>query len=133
MPNTKHSGSCLCGAVTFEVQGDFEKFFLCHCRRCRKSTGSAHAANLFSNHASLVWISGEDHIRSFQVPDTRHVRAFCAHCGSVLPQTGSQHVMVPAGTLDTELAMAPTSHIFVSDRAAWDHDLEKVDRHDRYA
>jgi hypothetical protein len=41
------TGSCLCGAVSFEVSGAFDSFFLCHCSRCRKDTGSAHAANLF--------------------------------------------------------------------------------------
>ena len=37
-----HRGSCLCGKVTFEIEGNFEQFFLCHCERCRKDTGSAH-------------------------------------------------------------------------------------------
>lgn len=49
----KYSGSCLCGEVTFEIEGDFEDFYLCHCERCRKDTGSAHAANLFSSTAKL--------------------------------------------------------------------------------
>jgi hypothetical protein len=37
---TRHYGSCLCGAVRFEVEGSFECFFLCHCSFCRKDTGS---------------------------------------------------------------------------------------------
>jgi hypothetical protein len=41
-----HLGSCLCGAVRFEVEGDFQQFYLCHCGRCRNDSGSAHAANL---------------------------------------------------------------------------------------
>ena len=45
--SNRHSGACLCGAVHFEIEGDFERFFLCHCEYCRKDTGSAHAANLF--------------------------------------------------------------------------------------
>ena len=53
-------GSCLCGAVRFEVTGAFESFFLCHCSRCRKDTGSAHGANLFSSTAKLAWLKGED-------------------------------------------------------------------------
>ena len=44
---TTHSGTCLCGAVRFEISGSFERFYLCHCSRCRKGSGSAHAANLF--------------------------------------------------------------------------------------
>ncbi len=33
------SGSCLCGSVRFDVDGDFEWFYLCHCRHCQKDTG----------------------------------------------------------------------------------------------
>ncbi|HCA10651.1 MAG TPA: aldehyde-activating protein, partial [Marinobacter adhaerens] len=32
---TFHSGSCLCGTVTFEIEGDFENFYLCHCQHCQ--------------------------------------------------------------------------------------------------
>jgi hypothetical protein len=46
MSNT-YSGSCLCGEIRFEIEGEFERFYLCHCEYCRKDTGSAHAANLF--------------------------------------------------------------------------------------
>lgn len=28
---TDHLGSCLCGTVSFEVKGDFDSFYLCHC------------------------------------------------------------------------------------------------------
>src|SRR5262245_45959705 len=70
--NIKHSGSCLCGAVRFEIAGDFEHFYLCHCQHCRKDTGSAHAANLFSSKASLKWLAGQDKVTVFNLPNTRH-------------------------------------------------------------
>ena len=81
----KHRGACLCGAVRFEVAGNFERFYLCHCQHCRKDTGSAHAANLFSSTATLRWLSGEDQVRVFNLPATRHRHSFCATCGSALP------------------------------------------------
>src|SRR6185503_422406 len=68
---TIHSGSCVCGAIRFEVEGTFEKFFLCHCGRCRKDTGSAHAANLFSSSAKIRWLSGQEKVKTFRVPGTR--------------------------------------------------------------
>ncbi|MFT6655758.1 MAG: hypothetical protein ACJAWI_002533, partial [Marinomonas primoryensis] len=55
-----HTGSCLCGAVKFELKGEFKKFFLCHCSRCRKTSGSAHCASLFAPGAALRWLSGEE-------------------------------------------------------------------------
>jgi len=81
----KYKGSCLCGEVTFEIEGEFENFFLCHCERCRKDTGSAHAANLFSSTAKLRWLSGEDKAKIFNYRSEGHIKSFCSNCGSALP------------------------------------------------
>lgn len=122
------SGSCLCGTVKFEVAGDFEHFYLCHCEYCRKDTGSTHAANLFSATAVLRWLSGEDKVTQFTLPSTRHSRAFCTICGSALPvvQMSGALLVVPAGSLNGEVTIRPSAHIFVSSRASWDRALESV-------
>ena len=39
-------GSCLCGAVAFEVDGRVTPIQLCHAHRCQKSTGSAFSPEL---------------------------------------------------------------------------------------
>jgi hypothetical protein len=125
---TKHSGSCLCGAVRFEVDGGFERFYLCHCQYCRKDSGSAHAANLFSSTASLKWLSGEDQVTRFNLPSTRHSKSFCSICGSALPdvQMDGALLVVPAGSLDSEVRKRPDAHLFVSTRASWDTRLEEA-------
>ena len=126
--HTEHLGSCLCGAVRFKVVGAFERFYLCHCSHCRKDTGSAHAANLFSSSAALTWVSGADKVRQFNLPSTRHSRSFCGECGSALPraQMNGTLLVVPAGSLDSEVPIRPNAHIFVSSRAGWDDALEKI-------
>src|SRR5579883_951232 len=118
--NNRFSGSCLCGKARFEIAGTFERFYLCHCEFCRKDTGSAYAANLFSSTASLRWISGEDQVRQFELPGTRHSRCFCSTCGSALPmmQLDAKLLVVPAGSLNSELHMRPTAHIFISSKAS---------------
>lgn len=123
-----HSGSCPCGAVKFEIAGDFQGFFLCHCSRCRKVTGTAYASNLFSPDATLRWISGEDKIKIYNLPETRFGKAFCCDCGSALPRARAQGkgLMAPAGSLDTPVELPPNAHIFTASRADWDHDLETV-------
>lgn len=123
-----HAGSCLCAAVRFEVTGDFERFYLCHCGYCRKDTGSAHAANLFSGTAALKWLSGQDKVTQFTLPSTRHGRSFCSICGSALPslQMNGALLVVPAGSLDGEVPIRPDAHIFSSGRAIWDRALEDV-------
>lgn len=125
---SKHQGSCLCAEVRFEVVGEFDHFFLCHCGRCRKDTGSAHAANLFSSSAKIEWRSGESKIRTCQVPDTRHVKGFCSTCGSAVPtvQMNGSLLVVPAGSLDSPIDVRPHAHICVASRADWDRSLEDV-------
>ncbi len=126
----KKAGSCLCKQVHFEIEGNFDRFYLCHCDRCRKDTGSAHAANLFSWTARLKWISGQENVKTFQLPATRYVRSFCTTCGSAMPnlQMEGKLLVVPAGSLDDRLSMIPTAHINISDKADWDEDLEKIPR-----
>lgn len=130
--SNKHLGSCLCGAVRFVILGEFERFFLCHCGRCRKDTGSAHAANLFSSTAKVNWLSGQAKIKTFQVPDTRHEKSFCSACGSAVPrvQMNGALLVVPAGSLDSAIAAQPDAHICVASRASWDLRLEEVPRID---
>lgn len=132
--SNRYTGSCLCGEVRFEIAGEFEHFYLCHCEYCRKDTGSAHAANLFSSTAALKWVSGEDKVRQFNLPATRHNRCFCGTCGSALPmiQMNGQLLVVPAGSLDSELPMRPDAHLFMSSKACWDDALEKVPTFDRF-
>jgi hypothetical protein len=131
--SNKHAGSCLCGAVRFEVAGDFERFYLCHCEHCRKDTGSAHAANLFSSTATLKWLAGEDQVRVFNLPSTRHRNSFCSICGSALPdlQMKGALLKVPAGSLDTDVLLRPDAHIFCASKANWDEALEKVPKAER--
>ena len=121
--NSTHTGSCLCGDVRYEVQGAFERFYLCHCAHCRKDTGSAHAANLFSSSARLAWLSGLASVATYHLPGTRHTRSFCTRCGSALPVASPGMIVVPAGSLDTDLFRVPDGNIFTASRACWDRDL----------
>mgnify|MGYP001160572075 FL=1 len=124
----KYVGKCLCETVQFEISGEFENFFLCHCERCRKDTGSAHAANLFSNTATLRWIVGEENIQTFNYQSDGHIKSFCKTCGSALPnmQFDGTLLVVPAGSLDTQVHMRPQGHIFLAHKATWDKELSTV-------
>ena len=128
----KYSGSCLCGRITFEITGGFENFFFCHCRSCRKDTGSSHGANLFSSTAKLRWLKGEGEVRTFNYNGSGHIKSFCPVCGSALPnlQMEDALLVVPAGSLDSNVDTTPTGHIYLNEKAGWDTDLEKVSRYD---
>ena len=64
---------------------------------------------------------------SFLLPGTRHSKSFCKACGSAVPNTMIPGLLVvPAGCLDTTIAMKPNAHIFSSSKAAWDEALAEV-------
>ena len=48
-------GSCLCGAVEYRVATDDGNFQYCHCSRCRKTGGAAHAANVIVPSGRFQW------------------------------------------------------------------------------
>lgn len=128
MTTRKTLGSCLCGTVRFDISGGFDAFFLCHCSRCRKNSGSAHGANLFAANATISWLSGEGSVSSYHLPATQHARSFCKTCGSALPilQMAGALLVVPAGSLDTPVDIRPTAHICCASRANWDVDLADI-------
>jgi len=41
---TRRTGSCLCGGVHFVVTGQPIRVGLCHCKDCRKASGSVYSA-----------------------------------------------------------------------------------------
>lgn len=135
MKTEKHEGSCLCGTIKFSIEGAFEKFFLCYCTYCQKDTGSAHAANLFSQSADLSWLSGKESVTSFTLPGTRHSRSFCRVCGSAMPslQMDGKLLVVPAGSLDSRNKLKPNARIFFGSQAGWVPLIESTDAFDRFA
>lgn len=128
------NGSCLCGKVTFEITGDFASFFLCHCKFCQKDTGSAHASNLFSQKGQIKWLSGKEKVKTFNLPSTRHIKSFCSECGSALPteQKEQDLLVVPAGSLDSEISIRPNAHIFCSSKATWSKDLNTINEFETF-
>ena len=97
--------SCLCGVVTYEISEPFLSFVHCHCSRCRKATGSAHATNLRVPAGQFTWTSGQEKSVRFDLPEAQSfATTFCSCCGSPLPHLtrSGRSVIVPAGSLDGE-------------------------------
>lgn len=115
-------GACLCGRVQYQVNGPLEMFHICHCTQCRRSTGSAHASNIFTSKDNIEWLAGEDLVKRFD-PDEPGVisKAFCTHCGSLVPYVSAKSgkLIVPAGGLSEEPNIKPQDNIFWKDRASW--------------
>ncbi|GMQ46696.1 GFA family protein [Vibrio sp. 10N] len=119
--NKDITGGCCCESVAFKVKDDFGKFFFCHCNQCRKLTGSAHAANLFTSPANIEWTKGEEKVQRYNHSSRSFSKAFCSDCGSALPvvnQTG-KFLIVPAGSLNEEPSKSLDAQIFCAEQTEW--------------
>jgi len=129
-------GSCLCGAVTFEVTPPFPRMVHCHCSRCRKASGTGHATNIITmDPGQLKWLTGEELISRYDLPGARSFgKCFCKQCGSPLPRVtpNGKAVVIPAGSLDEAPAQTPTDRIFYGSRAPWSCDTGDLPAHDEY-
>lgn len=128
-------GSCLCGAVTFEVAPPFLRFAHCHCSRCQKATGAAHASNLYAEPDRFRWTSGSDEVVRYDLPTAgSFATTFCRSCGAPLPRRtrSGREVVVPAGSLDELRELRPQMHIFWASRPVWSCAEDELPRHDEY-
>ena len=113
-PSVK-TGSCLCGAVRFEINGGLKQVVGCHCAMCRKQTGHFLATATawldeftFTDETGLQWYRSSDHSR----------RGFCNKCGSVLffATDGDGRISITAGSLDAPTGLSMAAHIFVANK-----------------
>jgi hypothetical protein len=115
------TGSCLCGAVRYEASGGLHGAEYCHCSMCRKAHGSAFSANAEVPSSHFRWLTGQDVLSEFASSPQRR-RIFCGRCGSQLAirrldDRGT--LVVTLGTVDSEVGVRPSRHVFVDSKAAW--------------
>lgn len=112
------TGSCLCGAVTYETRGELRPVVACHCSQCRKLTGHHMAATAsllkdfsVTNDDGLVWYASSETAK----------RGFCKTCGSQLfwQHNEAPHISITAGTLDDDSGIGFWGHIFCSDKGTY--------------
>ena len=113
-----HKGSCLCGAIEFEIEGDLAPPDACHCKECRKWTGHLLASTEVPRSALKInqpgqvsWFHSSRKIR----------RGFCPKCGTSLffdPIDQKKHdwIGVAMGAFDTPTATRLALHIFVAEK-----------------
>ncbi len=129
------AGSCLCGSVRFEIVPPSTGFRYCHCSRCRKVTGAAHAANLFLPESQFKWLAGESLVRRFDLPGAkRFAVSFCTQCGTRVPHriAGTENVLIPAGVLDSIPDLRPEGSIFWGSKAAWFIETTELPKFEEY-
>jgi len=114
-------GSCLCGSLKYEINGELGPIVMCHCSNCRKASGSAFATNAPVDASAVNWMSDTAALGEYE-SSPGVFRQFCRRCGSQLfsRRTATPDVLrLRIGTLDTKIMSKPTQHIFVGSKAEW--------------
>ena len=113
------AGRCYCGAVQYEVTGEFAYALNCHCSNCRRTTGSAFKPFAGIAREALQVTLGEAGVMRYG--DELAHDAHCRACGSLLYSLvrEGRYVHVTLGTLEGDPGIRPGAHIFVGSKAPW--------------
>jgi hypothetical protein len=108
---TTHTGSCTCGAVTLEMNGDPLDMGYCHCAACRKYSGAPVNAFVLWKEGDVKITQGEEHLTHFQSSAISD-RRFCAKCGAHvrIDHPGISLIDVRAAVPST-ITWKPTVHL----------------------
>ncbi|WP_167758606.1 GFA family protein [Zemynaea arenosa] len=119
--STEYRGSCLCGAVHWEIRGPIARTSRCWCTMCQKQHGAAYAPYANAARADFVITQGEDalaHYASSPGVD----RSFCKVCGSNIGWTTTEaadRIAVAMGTFDTPYEGLVTRDLHLDTKPAW--------------
>jgi hypothetical protein len=114
-------GSCLCGGIKYEIEGQFGRVVNCHCSMCRKATGGAFRTRAAVPAAAFRFVTGEALLSKYE-SSPGETRTFCRVCGSTLPtffRDRPEWIGLPLGTLDDDPGVTPTAHVWVGSKAPW--------------
>src|SRR5262245_13592334 len=117
-----HQASCLCGSVVMQIGEVIGPYILCHCKSCRRASGSAFGAHISVPLEAFHITAGQQDIATYESSPGK-VRHFCSKCGSPLyAVVGSAPgvVRVRLGVLDSEFHDPPSGHMFTGHKAAWE-------------
>ena len=120
----KATGGCYCGNIRYEINGDTEAAFQCHCRECQYITGGNPNVVMVFALDDFAYTKGSvsDFARDdLEKPVYRH---FCANCGTGIGSRSPSRpnsMIVKVGTLDDPTVFKPQVAIFTCDEQAFHH------------
>lgn len=115
-------GSCLCGGIRYEYDGEIGEISMCHCSQCRKAQGSAYVAVSPVESAKFRITAGQELLKEFRAVPHK-ARVFCSNCGSPLYSARDDAPSVKRlrlGTVETPFHCDVAYHIYVGSKAAWE-------------
>lgn len=116
-------GGCMCGDVRYRCATAPKMVYYCHCKDCRRGSGSAfHVGVGVYKDAVTVTKGSPSSFRKVSDNGNGITRVFCPRCGSPLftyLDTAPDIVMVKAGSIDEPGELQPTMEIYTDSKVPW--------------
>ena len=131
----KAAGSCLCGQLRIEVDGDPVVMVHCCCTDCQKASGGGHMTNARFREEDVKITGGYTTYGVKAKSGNINYRHFCPTCGGRGFGTNSGRpglVNVSVGILDDTSWFEPQMAIFMCDHRDWDRFPEDLPAFDEY-
>ncbi len=117
-----HSGSCLCGAVSFRLLSEPKAVTNCHCRMCQKQHGAAFATYASVPRSDLEYLAGQELLTSYN-SSASVVRKFCGVCGSNIEWIDSEKfpdwVSIAVASFDGRFEPDNIKDVHLESRVCW--------------
>ena len=120
--NIYHKGSCCCGDVKYSLFDHPLFTHTCHCKDCKKSTGSAFVFHTMTLENTFL-IDGD--IEAASIPTgsgASYKPYFCKNCGTYFYckyDMAPGRIIIRTSTLDDSENFPPQAHIFTRSKVPW--------------
>lgn len=117
------TGSCLCGAVRYEVTGEPQRALNCCCKDCRKAGGGLFHYGIVIAEDDFKLLSGQ--LSAYETTadsGNKITRYFCPTCGSGIyndPSVLPGIVVLRGGSVDEGALLPPTIELFAESKPEW--------------
>lgn len=126
----KHTGSCQCGNLKYEVPHDTKAAGKCHCQLCQKATGSSGLTVAVYLTSDVKMTGPMSHYTYTSDAGNAVTTTFCPNCGSLIsysnPAAFPGVTLIAAGTLDDSSSIVPQFVAFSGGRPGWDGDNPNI-------
>ena len=117
------SGSCLCGAVRYEIVAEPITLYACHCSDCQTASGASFILAMRVPNNGITITQGDPKPYERSRADGRKKNIFrCPQCLTALWSASvksPEYLTVYAGTLNDTSQLRPVGHIWTSDAQPW--------------
>ncbi len=133
MASLTREGRCLCGAVTYEIEGPETWACHCHCESCRRQTASPVTTFLGIPLERFRWTGTRP---KTYVSSPGVSRSFCPTCGTPMAFQADRYageIHLYAATLADPASFRPTFHVHYAEHLPWLVLADDLPRHAGFA